>query len=69
MTSNIIKFIYQDKIVEEKNIDISSIKGTGKAGRISKGDLITLMGNVPQPSKRKSFTLNGNGTSGNAETT
>jgi len=42
------------KIVEEKNIDISSIKGTGKAGRISKGDLITLMGNIPQPSKRKS---------------
>ncbi len=42
------------KIVEEKNIDISSIQGTGKAGRISKGDLISLMGNVPQPSKRKS---------------
>jgi len=42
------------KIVEEKNIDISSIKGTGKAGRISKGDLISLMGNTPQPSKRKS---------------
>ena len=41
------------KIVEEKNIDISSIKGTGKAGRISKGDLISLMGNIPQPSKRK----------------
>jgi len=42
------------KIVEEKNIDISSIKGTGKAGRISKGDLISLMGDIPQPSKRKS---------------
>jgi len=41
------------KIIEEKNIDISSIKGTGKAGRISKGDLINLMGNMPQPSKRK----------------
>jgi len=41
------------KIVEEKNIDISSIQGTGKAGRISKGDLINLMGNIPQPSKRK----------------
>ncbi len=40
------------KIVEEKNIDISSIQGTGKAGRISKGDLISLMGSVPQPSKR-----------------
>ncbi len=41
------------KIVEEKNIDILSIKGTGKAGRILKGDLIDLMGNTPQPSKRK----------------
>ena len=42
------------KIVKEKNIDISTIKGTGKAGRISKGDLISLMGNTPEPSKRKS---------------
>jgi len=41
------------KIVEEKNIDISNLEGTGKAGRISKGDLINLMGNIPQPSKRK----------------
>jgi len=41
------------KIVEEKNIDITSIEGTGKAGRISKGDLINLMGHIPQPSKRK----------------
>ena len=41
------------KIVEEKNIDISNIEGTGKAGRISKGDLINLMGNIPQPSIRK----------------
>ena len=41
------------KIVEEKNIDISNLEGTGKAGRISKGDLINLMGNLPQPSKRK----------------
>jgi len=41
------------KIIEEKNIDISSIQGTGKAGRISKGDLIKLMGSMPQTSKRK----------------
>ena len=41
------------KIVEEKNIDISNLEGTGRAGRISKGDLINLMGNIPQPSKRK----------------
>jgi len=41
------------KIVEEKNIDLSSIEGTGKSGRILKGDLINLMGNIPQPSQRK----------------
>ena len=41
------------KIVEENNIDISNIEGTGKAGRISKEDLINLMGNTPQPGKRK----------------
>ena len=41
------------KIVEEQNIDISNIEGTGKAGRISKSDLINLMGDIPQPSKRK----------------
>jgi len=41
------------KMVEENNIDISNVEGTGKAGRISKGDLINLMGNIPQPSERK----------------
>tara|TARA_B100000029_G_scaffold347748_1_gene340072 strand:+ start:4222 stop:5586 length:1365 start_codon:yes stop_codon:yes gene_type:complete len=41
------------KIIEENNIDISNVRGTGKAGRISKGDLINLMGNTPSPSKRK----------------
>ena len=41
------------KIVMEQNIDVSNIEGTGKAGRISKGDLINLMGNIPQPLKRK----------------
>ena len=41
------------KIVEENNINISDIEGTEKGGRISKGDLINLMGNTPQPSKRK----------------
>ena len=41
------------KIVEEQNIDVTNIEGTGKDGRISKGDLINLMGNIPQPSKRK----------------
>ena len=41
------------KIVEENKIDISNIQGTGKEGRISKGDLINLMGNEPQASERK----------------
>ena len=41
------------KIVEENDIDISNVEGTGKDGRISKGDLINLMGNIPGPSKRK----------------
>ena len=41
------------KIVEEQNIDISNLEGTGKEGRISKGDLINLMGNIPSPSARK----------------
>ena len=41
------------KIVEENNIDVSSLEGTGKSGRISKGDLINLMGNIPESSKRK----------------
>ena len=41
------------KIVAEKKIDINSIKGSGKDGRILKGDLISLMGVNPQPSDRK----------------
>ncbi len=41
------------KIVTEKNINIESIKGSGKDGRILKGDLISLMGLQPQPSERK----------------
>ena len=41
------------KMVEENNIDLSNVEGTGKSGRISKGDLINLMGNIPEPTKRK----------------
>ncbi len=41
------------KIITEKKIDIQSIKGSGKNGRILKGDLIELMGQQPQPSSRK----------------
>ena len=41
------------KIVAEKKIDIQSIKGSGKDGRVLKGDLINLMGVNPAPSERK----------------
>ena len=41
------------KIVTENNIDIQSVKGSGKDGRILKGDLINLMGVSPPPSERK----------------
>jgi len=41
------------KIVSEKKIDIDQVKGTGKDGRILKGDLITLMGENPKPNQRK----------------
>ena len=41
------------KIVAEKKIDIHSVKGTGKEGRVLKGDLINTMGEQPKPSERK----------------
>ncbi|WP_435090074.1 2-oxoglutarate dehydrogenase complex dihydrolipoyllysine-residue succinyltransferase [Candidatus Pelagibacter bacterium nBUS_30] len=41
------------KIVVENKIDINSVKGSGKEGRVLKGDLISLMGANPQPSERK----------------
>ena len=41
------------KIVDEKKIDLKSIKGSGKDGRVLKGDLINLMGVNPPPSERK----------------
>ena len=41
------------KIVTENNIDINSIQGSGKGGRVLKGDLISLMGANPKPSERK----------------
>ena len=41
------------KIVTEKNIDVNKIKGSGRDGRILKGDLISLMGENPQPNQRK----------------
>ena len=41
------------KIVSENKIDIKSVKGSGKEGRVLKGDLINLMGVNPPPSDRK----------------
>ena len=41
------------KIITENKIDIKSVKGTGKDGRVLKGDLINLMGSNPTPSERK----------------
>ena len=41
------------KIAEEKNIDISKVKGTGREGRILKGDLINLMSSKPLQNTRK----------------
>ena len=41
------------KIVTENNIDVNKIEGSGRDGRILKGDLISLMGENPQPNQRK----------------
>ena len=41
------------KIVEDKKIDVSKIHGTGREGRILKGDLINLMSSRPSPNQRK----------------
>ena len=41
------------KIVNENNINIKEIKGSGKDGMILKGDLLSLMGVKPAPSERK----------------
>ncbi len=41
------------KIISDKNIDINQIKGTGKDGRVLKGDLLNLMNEVPKANERK----------------
>ena len=41
------------RIINEKNINIESVDGTGKDGRILKGDLIGLMGFSPAPNTKK----------------
>ena len=41
------------KIIVESKINLEKIRGSGKEGRILKGDLIGMMGVNPQPSERK----------------
>jgi len=41
------------KIVVENNIDLKKVKGSGKDGRVLKGDLLNLMGATPKPSERR----------------
>ncbi len=41
------------KIVAENKIDLDKIEGSGKDGRVLKGDLLSLMGVNPPPSERK----------------
>jgi 2-oxoglutarate dehydrogenase E2 component (dihydrolipoamide succinyltransferase) len=41
------------KIVVENEIDLEKVRGSGKEGRILKGDLISMMGLNPEPSERK----------------
>ena len=41
------------KIVVENKINLEKVSGSGKEGRILKGDLIGMMGANPQPSERK----------------
>jgi len=41
------------KIVAENKINLENIRGSGKEGRVLKGDLIEMMGANPQPSERK----------------
>ena len=41
------------KIISDKKIDINQIKGTGKDGRVLKGDLLNLMNELPKVNERK----------------
>ena len=41
------------KIVVENKIDLKKVSGSGKEGRVLKADLISMMGENPQPSERK----------------
>lgn len=41
------------RIVEEKRIDINTVSGSGRDGRILKGDLLESMGSAPSPSSAR----------------
>ena len=41
------------KIIAENKINLETVKGSGKDGRLLKGDLISLMSKNPAPSERK----------------
>ena len=41
------------KIAADNKIDLKEIQGTGRGGRVSKGDLLSLMNIKPGPSERK----------------
>ena len=41
------------KIAAENNIDVEKVEGTGREGRVLKGDLLSLMGTNPQPNQRR----------------
>ena len=41
------------KIAADNKIDLKEIQGTGRGGRVSKGDLLSLMNVKPGPSERK----------------
>ena len=41
------------KIAADNKIDLKKIQGTGRGGRVSKGDLLSLMNIKPRPSERK----------------
>jgi len=41
------------KLIVENKIDLEKVKGSGKEGRILKGDLISMMGENSKPSERK----------------
>ena len=41
------------KIVVENKIDLEKVRGSGKEGRILKGDLISMMGDKSSPIRKK----------------